>query len=88
MPGNLNDPPPWWPERVTENRLFPHTAGRYAEVLRTWVAATSVALERQAPLITLAFVGRARTVVVSLSFMFCVFFIKMATASGVKDHVI
>ena len=62
MPGNMREPPPWWPERAYENRLFPYHAKRWVEMVGLWVAGTDVAAEKQGPLITLALGGEARRV--------------------------
>ena len=62
MPGNMKEPPPWWPERAYDNRLYPFHAKRYVEAMRLWVAGTDAAPEKQGPSITLALGGDARRV--------------------------
>ena len=70
MPGNLKEPPPWWPERAYENRLYPFHAKRYVETMRLWIAGTDVAPEKQGPLITLALGGEARRVAEDIALIY------------------
>ena len=70
MPGNLKDPPPWWPERAYENRLYPFHARRYVETMRLWIAGIDIAPEKQGPLITLALGGEARRVAEDIALIY------------------
>ena len=70
MPGNMKEPPPWWPERAYENRLYPFHARRYVETMRLWVAGTDAAPEKQGPLITLALGGEARRVAEEIALIY------------------
>ena len=70
MPGNMKEPPPWWPERAYENGLYPFHARRYFETMRLWVAGTDAAPEKRGPLIILALGGEARRVAEEIALIY------------------